>query len=529
MLTIRKTALALSGFYLLLLFAGIVASRLLWFYPKEIETVRHSQQQEIASITGLVSQYLNQQLTMTVDYAEWDDTYEYVDSASDDYRNTNLIADTFINLGLSGSVIMNKSGRIISAHHLNDDQSLHNGSNPVSQWLSEVYKDDLIDTITGTAGLYQIGQRVYVISLAETTNSAGNAPANGYFVFARIIEDSFWQNFREIIPVAFDVSHAMPEGCLPETSAVESFQPTVIRCFYNLFDEPVLAFSVTTAEERIPPLMPAEVYFTYLVVAGIPSLLYFVFLRLVTEPLRRATAHMEHSIISPLPELNSFPQFKVRELDELRSKFNHLIERVRSQQYELMRLSMTDKLTGIGNRRAFEEKLQETWRRALRHEDSVALILVDIDYFKRFNDHYGHQAGDLALQRVATALAGCALRQDEYAFRYGGEEFILICYTKDANELNTLRQRITDAIANLEIEHQGSKVAKHLTVSFGVAWILKSGEWLKKRSTEEWIKAADAALYEAKAAGRNNNMLQIISADVAFTGTPVLDQSPPAP
>jgi len=291
----------------------------------------------------------------------------------------------------------------------------------------------------------------------------------------------------------------------------------------------VLAVATNIPTERLPQLMPAEIYLTYLVVAVIPALLYLVFLKLVTEPLMQATRHMRNSvIISPLPELNTMG-VRIKELHELRQNFNRLIERVRTQQFELTKLSMTDKLTGIGNRRAFEEKLQQTWRRSMRHQDNVALILVDIDYFKRFNDCYGHQAGDLALQQVAQALAECVQRQDEDTFRYGGEEFMMICYVQDAVELENLRERIQQSISNLKIPHQKSSVASQLTVSYGIAWLLNTGNWQQSLSQEHWIKVADAALYEAKASGRNTGMLQIISEEVSFTGTPVLEKSQPEP
>lgn len=530
MLTIRKIALLLSGLYLLLLFIGIVATRYFWFYPKELDNISHLQQQEIASIAGLLTQELNQQLAITIDYAEWDDTYAYVQQPSGYYHSTNLIAETYANLGLTGGLILNRAGAVLASQRLrSDSETLDNGRTPLSEWALQLYQQGKLKQISGTAGLYDLEGELYIISIADITNSDGSLPSNGYFFFARKLADFFWQNIRDIIRVDFAISRFIPPQCADITASVTEHQPTITRCLHDLFGNPVLAVATNIPTERLPQLMPAEIYLTYLVVAVIPALLYLVFLKLVTEPLMQATRHMRNSvIISPLPELNTMG-VRIKELHELRQNFNRLIERVRTQQFELTKLSMTDKLTGIGNRRAFEEKLQQTWRRSMRHQDNVALILVDIDYFKRFNDCYGHQAGDLALQQVAQALAECVQRQDEDTFRYGGEEFIMICYVQDAVELENLRERIQQSISNLKIPHQKSSVASQLTVSYGIAWLLNTGNWQQSLSQEHWIKVADAALYEAKASGRNTGMLQIISEEVSFTGTPVLEKSQPEP
>src|SRR5690606_31277693 len=137
-----------------------------------------------------------------------------------------------------------------------------------------------------------------------------------------------------------------------------------------------------------------------------------------------------------------------------------------------------------------------------------------------FNDHYGHQAGDDALHKVAQALKGCARRTDEIAARFGGEEFVILLYADTEEDMENIRERISQAVHNLGIPHQHSTVASHLTISFGIAWIRNSGPWLEDNAAEEWLHAADAALYAAKGAGRDCSMLQIISPQQPFTDSP---------
>src|SRR5690606_11133208 len=183
-----------------------------------------------------------------------------------------------------------------------------------------------------------------------------------------------------------------------------------------------------------------------------------------------------------------------------------------------------DRLTNIANRRAFDDTLDNTWRRLCRHSQQAALVLCDIDYFKAYNDHYGHQAGDDVLHKVAQALKGCARRTDEIAARFGGEEFVLILYVDNDVDMHSIRERIQESIRNLKIPHGYSNTGPILTLSFGMSCIRDSGAWLENYTATDWLYVADSALYAAKGAGRNCSLVQIISADQSFTDQPKLLQ-----
>jgi diguanylate cyclase (GGDEF)-like protein len=186
-----------------------------------------------------------------------------------------------------------------------------------------------------------------------------------------------------------------------------------------------------------------------------------------------------------------------------------LNESGRRKAVELERLATADSLTGIANRRAFEEALDQEWRRTLRHRTPLSLILIDVDFFKRFNDAYGHVAGDHCLQQVAQALAGNARRAGEMAARYGGEEFAVLLPHTDLDDAHRLAQRMCEAVRQLRIPHEQSEVASHVTISAGVAsaLLVLAGEAEGERASPTLlIKTADQALYGAKAAGRNQVM-----------------------
>lgn len=168
---------------------------------------------------------------------------------------------------------------------------------------------------------------------------------------------------------------------------------------------------------------------------------------------------------------------------------------------ELTRLSAADELTGIANRRCFDETLQREWRRAIRAGTPMALLVVDVDHFKQFNDGYGHQLGDDCLKDVARLLESCLRRPTDLVARYGGEEFAVVLPETDAAGAAQVAQAMREAVQGAQIEHAFSTVAPVVTVSVGAAVTLPS------RSDDEGSRAllqqADQALYQAKRQGRN--------------------------
>ena len=158
-----------------------------------------------------------------------------------------------------------------------------------------------------------------------------------------------------------------------------------------------------------------------------------------------------------------------------------------------------DGLTGIQNRRMFDQHIQRVWQQAVRDEERVAVLLVDIDCFKDYNDRYGHQAGDECLRAVAVSLSQCARRPLDFVARYGGEEFAVVLFEASREYIAEVLTRIQRSIAELNIPHEASRVASRLTVSVGAAFILPT----TNRTHEGLIQLADEALYSAKEQGRN--------------------------
>lgn len=173
----------------------------------------------------------------------------------------------------------------------------------------------------------------------------------------------------------------------------------------------------------------------------------------------------------------------------------------KNAQSRLEELSVTDELTGLHNRRFFNEHLNTEWTRGIRSQEPLSLILLDIDYFKQYNDTHGHVAGDECLQSIAGVLQRSLLRSSDMATRYGGEEFCLLLPNTPIESALIVAQRIRSTMARLDICHKTSCVSDAVTLSDGIACLKPS----LQDSPTRLVTLADEALYEAKALGRNQS------------------------
>jgi diguanylate cyclase (GGDEF)-like protein len=180
----------------------------------------------------------------------------------------------------------------------------------------------------------------------------------------------------------------------------------------------------------------------------------------------------------------------------------------------LNELAERDGLTGLYNRRIFDDFIHRVWRQARREDVGLQIIFVDIDYFKIYNDLYGHQAGDDCLKKAAQCIAHAAKRPFDFCARYGGEEFVLVLYGPPRDYARTVPEQIRQDVIALGIPHEGSEIDNLVTVSVGVAITRPS----TGRSLAGAIQTADEALYEAKQGGRNRVLYKDADASEVETG-----------
>lgn len=185
--------------------------------------------------------------------------------------------------------------------------------------------------------------------------------------------------------------------------------------------------------------------------------------------------------------------------NKMTTQLKDAFEKLEEANQKLHQLSRTDGLTSIANRRCFDELFETEWRRASRLSKPISVILIDIDFFKKYNDTYGHQMGDECLKRVADALKSAIKRPCDVLARYGGEEFIAVLPDTNGNDAVNVAESMRSNVAALGIAHKNSQVSDTVTASFGISSTVPEGNGLPGLL----IAQADSALYQAKLEGRN--------------------------
>lgn len=212
-------------------------------------------------------------------------------------------------------------------------------------------------------------------------------------------------------------------------------------------------------------------------------------------------------IVKPFKEIEFLARVRSvlrmkNEMDRRKMREAELVEvthQLEEANRRLRLFSYKDGLTDITNRRYFDEFIAREWGRAMRQQSPLSLILADIDYFKAYNDRFGHIEGDECLKKVAGALAASVHRSGDFVSRYGGEEFAVVLPVTDEAGAKVVAERIIQSIRGLDIPHPGSSAAAYVTISMGVAAVPPA----RGAAVETLIRGADKALYVAKKEGRN--------------------------
>lgn len=249
----------------------------------------------------------------------------------------------------------------------------------------------------------------------------------------------------------------------------------------------IMLITVIMALPRLVVFLP--IFFAFAAGVYIPLLLAIPFLDFETQ----------HMVSVMLVVVGGTLWASAREVRKM--LIDVLLKQISSEQ-----ASWEDRLTGIGNRRRFDEKLDIAWRQALRTKVPLSLIMIDVDHFKKFNDKYGHQAGDVCLRQVAGALDSCVRRAGDSVSRYGGEEFAAILFHTSMNEARNISESMLAAVRAIGMKHEDSP-HEIVTISVGGATIVPSAE----SSMNQLVEEADKSLYRAKTNGRDRAEWRMLS------------------
>ncbi|MBK6295804.1 MAG: diguanylate cyclase [Rhodoferax sp.] len=350
--------------------------------------------------------------------------------------------------------------------------------------------------------------------LVDLFNELSDTLASGH----EIDEAQAYLVFQKL--VAYAEHHFSEEEALMRRIGVDDRHVTQQQDLHHTFLEQLNA--MWGAKETLSH--PAEVFLTFLTswlglhILGIDQLMARQMRRIEagesaeqayeaeTRPIDKSTDAMIKAmgaIYKVLSKLNLELSTVNRELEQrvLQRTFeleqtNHALVQAN---HKLEVYSHTDGLLNIANRKYFDQRLEEEWLRAIRSQQPVGLLMIDVDHFKRYNDTYGHQAGDACLRSVAKATSNVLARSTDLLARYGGEELVVVLPDTHVDGTYQVAQDICAAVSKLKIPHAGSDTAAYVTVSIGVA----SMNPPRVSSADRLVAAADQALYQAKKQGRN--------------------------
>ncbi|NJK40011.1 MAG: diguanylate cyclase [Oscillatoriales cyanobacterium RM2_1_1] len=197
-------------------------------------------------------------------------------------------------------------------------------------------------------------------------------------------------------------------------------------------------------------------------------------------------------------------QEKNLRLQQVNQELQQMTHKLRQANLELQKLAITDSLTQLANRRQFDTFLTHEWLRMMREKQFLSLIFCDVDFFKGYNDQYGHPQGDICLHKVAQTIRSTAKRPGDLTARYGGEEFVVILPNTPAEGALIVAEAVRAAVVALKISHGNSSICEFVTLSLGVSSVIPSPDY----APEDLVSAADQALYEAKRFGRNRTVFK---------------------
>lgn len=518
MFSIRQLFTSLSILYVVILFSGMLLSRWLWFYPNELQLHLERQQHEIKSLSSLLTIVQQQLLEHTDDYATRQKTLDLMQLNASLSRQNIKDAFDLKTLNVNVMVLLDASRQPILAQQYEQNTAVDIRTEPrFQQWLQALQQQDaMFDGKSHTDSAY-LEHLAYLLAASPIHTKDSSTPL-GWIIFLQEMDDSLWKILGQITQLKITPSPELHTDPSFDLKRPLNIARTVHqRCLFDNSGHPTVCLELSHNTNKIPQFFDVGGLVLLMGFILVPIVLFAFFINQTMHPIHKAI-HLfkrfdEQGEIQPI---NFEYWIPIKELREFKNSYNTLVAMALEQRQQLELLSNTDTLTEIPNRRAFDTHFASLWNRLKRHRQSVALVIVDIDFFKNYNDFYGHPQGDSALKLVARALASCARRADEIAARVGGEEFALMLYVDNEQELNGFKQRLFQAIDALKISHQKSETGTTLTVSAGIAWLKDSGSWLENYLASDWLETADIALYKAKRQGRNRAEVITINASHPF-------------
>jgi len=515
MVSIRSLAVRYTVSYIIVLTTLVIASRWFWTYPQELNLAIEHQERDVISIQNAIQSTHDSLTSMAYDYAQWQISQQY--SSIPEINQTSPQTKALFQLNdheITYLAILNSRGEIpIALYRDQASDEIYDFDPKQRERLISTFYPTLLESTEIQIFERFLGNAI-MTSAAPIYDYKETNKLLGWVIISWSLYGDNLKKLSDILQVKVTAENGISVTNNPFPSLyspfIRSALPYRTRCLLSVNQRPTGCINIHHQEKLIPKLLTIKILLAIIIISLIPFIFSSLIMHYLIRPIENTTYFLRQShknkifskVIQPID---------ITELDHVRLAFNELIDTVNQQKLELERQSLTDPLTGIPNRRALDLEIEKSWNRVNRHGGKIALILVDIDHFKRYNDFYGHLQGDEVLIKVAQALQLFSRRTDEIAARYGGEEFVLLFQYNEQKEVESLMQVIIKTMEALHEPHQDSEF-KYLTLSCGACWIESEMGGLKNKTSLSWIETADKALYQAKENGRNQ--YQVIPFDI---------------
>jgi diguanylate cyclase (GGDEF)-like protein len=460
--------------------------------PKNISIEQQDAKEKFEQILNVFSTEQEHLKLLIKDWAIWDDTYNFVQNKNEDYIHSNLPENILQDLKLNHLEFFDSNGK--SVYSLSD--------NTISS--EKLFQTLHLNQKLNDFGVLCLENHFAFVAIEQIflSNKEGNSA--GFILMLRIIDEKMVQSINKSTDtqIALKKKLSTDENKTFSTKMVDDKTLVIqgnLKSFKN--NPPVQLEASIEREFMIQANEIMKNFFLFAIVAGAISFVFSLY-------------SMQINIVSNLNKLLDFisnqrngvasiPAELIEKKDEIgliTKEFVLLLEQLSTTNAELIRLAKVDMLTGVGNRIAVEEKMNETKKISERKNQILTILLLDIDYFKKYNDTYGHVKGDETLKLVAQTLKNSSMRSGDYFARYGGEEFIGILPDTNQEAAIAIAKRVLQTIQELQIPHKASLLdVKIITASIGSVSIVAKAEY----TNEYLVNLADEALYKAKHSGRN--------------------------
>ncbi|MFC2074143.1 diguanylate cyclase [Campylobacterota bacterium] len=476
--------------------------------PHNLEVERDDVKDKISQIKSVFDSEIRHLSLISMDWAVWDDTYKFVQDKNQDYILSNFPEDLLDDMELNRVEIFDRSGKSVFCRvdtELDMSPLMHDTTTLKKEFLLS----DMQNHSEQKQGIMSLGGTVAFVSISSILPGDRNAPSTGVIMMIRIVDQDIIENIEKSTHA--DISLLSIEDLSLDQNAKDNEflidiidDENLVSYGYlrGLDDKISIAVEVGLKREFVIQSEELILFlFIFVSILGFISLVASLYL------MRKSISQPLSKLVEYISNIRNDDNYKKCELNKredeiglLAKEFSLLLNKLSKTNEALLKAARIDTLTGLPNRLDMEEKFQRIKDISAREGKEFSILMLDIDYFKNYNDTYGHVKGDEVLTRIAHEMDKSSMRPGDYFARYGGEEFIALLENTGKNGAIEVAKRILKNIENLHLEHQSSLVTKKIiTISIGCLSVVA-----QKDDTQEYlINMADEALYRAKEKGRD--------------------------